>query len=155
MEYCGTIGCMRVPDRHWDETNAYGADGPRAGCDHPARSDGLAERLMRLLAGHPSADMRADPDWRDWIPDDPADLSPEDFIAEDLVHEDEDADGLPPDDLETGAGGSPGGDLAGGIGTRRAADMSRDGLGRDVSTGYRPWFAADGAGDPWFAEPTG
>lgn len=146
---------MRVPDRPWAETNAYGADGLRVGWDHQARSDGLAERLTGLLAGHPSADLRADPDWRDWDPEGPDDLGAEDFSAEDLVHEDEDPDGLPPDDLESGAGGPAGSDLAGGIGTRRSAGMPRDGLGGDASTGYRPWFAADGAGDPWFAAPTG
>ena len=146
---------MRVPDRHGDETNARGADGLRAGWDHQAGSDRLVDRLMRLVAGHPSADMRADPDWRDWDPDEPDDLGPEDFIAEDLVHGDEDTDGLPPDDLESGGGGSLGGDLAGGIGTRRTTGTPLDGLGGDASSGYRPWFAADGAGDPWFAEPPG
>jgi hypothetical protein len=112
---------MRAHDRPWVENDADGGE----------RSGRLADRLTRLPAGHPSADV-ADADSPE--PDDHA-----------------------PDDIEPGPVG-PGDQVdgpSGGFRRRSAEPVTWDALGgkdKDHSP-YRPWFSADGASDPWFAEP--
>jgi len=127
---------MRAPDRPWPDINGDNAEYPRSGWDHRPRSDDLAERLTRLAASHPSADV-ADPD----------DLSVDDGDSADL-----DADG---GDVESGPGDAADEAPAGGSRQRHSADSSDwTDLGGNNRGPYRPWFSADGASDPWFAEPT-
>jgi hypothetical protein len=162
---------MRLPDRPLADTDALSAEGRRAGWDHRARPDALSDRLTRLAAGHPSADLTADPDWHDLDsgdvghdrhnPDDrgPADLDPDDLGTEDPGPddpgpEDMDSDGVTPDDLasaDVGAGNAP--DDTGPDGFRphwTASTPPLDPLGGKPHTGYRPWFGSDGPSDPWF-----
>jgi hypothetical protein len=128
---------MRVPDRRWAETND----------DNCERTSRLADRLTRLAAGHPSADQA-----------DPGGLEPDDSAPGDSAPDDGAPDDSAPDDLEPGpvspgdgvdraptAGFAPSGSVE--PGTWHA------GGAKDRSP-YRPWFGADGASDPWFAEPT-
>lgn len=119
---------MRVPDRPWAESSA----------DTSEISARLADRLVRLPAGHPSADIAADPDQDHQNPDGPG------------------ADDVAPEDEPGSAGPGEGGGEARAAGFRpggRSEPASWDAPGGQDRSPYRPWFSADGAGDPWFAEP--
>jgi hypothetical protein len=158
---------MRVPDRPLAETDADDGDGRPAGPDYRARSEGLAERLNRLLAGHPSADWAAHPDRSYLNPDDTdaddaglddwdaADDMSADYLSPgDLSPCDADHDEVAPDDLESrevALGDGPGS----GPRLHSSPDPPNwDGLFGEHHGPYRPWFSADRASDPWFAEPT-
>jgi hypothetical protein len=139
---------MRAPDRPWAETNADGIH----------RSDRLADRLTRLPAAHPSADLTAHPDWDDHDPDaldrdedalddmDPTDAEPGRTGRYDQ----------PPDDLDSGPvdpGDEDGQAPADRFRPRRGLESAAlDGLAGQDRSPYRPWFSGDGASDPWFAE---
>lgn len=144
----GTIGPMRVPDRPWAETNDDGSE----------RSDRLADRLTRLPAGHPSADLAADPDQdhQNLGGTHPAHARFDGGDRADAAPDGLEPDDLGADDLEPGpAGPGDGGDGApiAGFWPRGSAEPSTwDALGGQDRRPYRPWFSADGAGDPWFAE---
>ena len=127
---CGTIGRMPMPDRPWADTDAGGSGDLSFRRDYPARSADLAERLSRLSAGHPSADLADCDDAWDDEPD-PGSAGPDNAVG----------------DAGAGAAG-PHGWLP-----RHAADT---GTGNELGgpaarSPYRPWFGADGASDPWFA----
>jgi hypothetical protein len=154
---------MRVPDRHWAEARTDGSDNGGAGWRRHAGPADLAGRLARLVAGHPSADLDADPGQDDLDTDDldPAEVDPRDLDPDHLGGPDPDSPGrdeLNPDDLEAA-------DIDAGVEAKRPATdgfrplrspdpPSWDGFGGAERSPYRPWFSADGASDPWFAEPT-
>jgi hypothetical protein len=147
MARCGTIGHMRIPDRPWAQANADGSD----------RSDRLSERLARLPAGHPSADLAANRDWQHRYPDaaDAGDAGPDDLDLAPPGPDDSAPDDLPPDETELGHVDPGDGALAANVrphGDRRS--NIGDALDAKDRGSYRPWFSADGATDPWFAEPT-
>jgi hypothetical protein len=140
---------MRIPDRPWAETNAGGID----------RSGRLADRLTRLPAGHPSADLTADPEWYPEYPDatDPGDAGFEDVDPAAPDPDRAGPDDLAPDEIESGpVDPGDGGDGAptDTLRPRRSAGPTTwDAAQGMEGDPYRPWFSADGASDPWFSEP--
>jgi hypothetical protein len=150
---------MRVPDRPWAETNAYGDDSWRTDWDYQARPGDLADRLKRLLAAHPSADRAAYGDWDQNLDDlDPAEVDPDG-----PCHDEADPADVDPADGEADVAAAPGDGADGvpGRGSRAgcsadSADVTpRGGPGVKEQDPYRPWFSADGASDPWFAAKPG
>jgi hypothetical protein len=142
---------MRPADRPWAETDADRVGDLTAGREYPARSDDLAERLMRLPVGHPSAGA-----------DEPAGDEPGANGLDDGWGEIDQSKSDLGDDLgqdDTGCGDDTGSGDAGGAAAARARqprpapDTSAWGerVGPSARTPYRPWFGADGASDPWFA----
>jgi len=142
---------MRVPDRRWAEIDAYGG----AASDHRGRLGDLAERLMRLAAGHPSADPGGDANPDDL---DPFELELDRQAPAAVDADDTDRDGVTPDDRESpeadAAGGSQAATPTSGRSGRGADLPASDVVGGNERTPYRPWFGADDAGVPWFAQPT-
>jgi hypothetical protein len=164
---------MRLPDR--PDVSGPGDDIPRGpeGRDAAAR---LAERLLRLPAGHPSGGEfpRVVPPDRHGADAEsaPADVDPEEGAREEGASE-EAASHLPwPDDWishdgppaagdaagdgdepesQAGAGGQPdGGEPA--VGGPAAEDSAATAAEPWASGGpYRPWFTVGDVPEPWFA----
>jgi hypothetical protein len=139
---------MRVPDRPWAEKNADGTD----------RTGRLADRLTRLRAGHPSADLTADPEWYHEYPDatDPGDAGLEDVDRAAPDPDRAEPDDLSPDEIESGSvdpGDRGDAEPTANLRPRRSAEPTWDAPDGKNGNPYRPWFSADGAADPWFSEP--
>jgi len=154
---------MRVPDRPWAETSPDGSDNGGAGWRRHAGPEDLAGRLARLMGGHPSADLDPDPDLHHLKTDDldPGDVDPGDLDRGHLAARDADnpgRDGLDADDLQAAdidTGAEAEGSATDGLRPRRSLDSPPlGGFGAEDRSPYRPWFSADSASDPWFAEPT-
>jgi hypothetical protein len=160
---------MRPPDRIRGGSDLP-EDSPRVGDPRDQADIDLAYRLARLPSSHPSARPAADgrnaeyrePELLQWWrpaadghdetagePDDIAD-EPDDGADEPsdtMPSEDADLDVVAdqPDHAGAGSMGAPAG--------RRGGPASAWGelAGPSARSSYRPWFSADGAGDPWFA----
>jgi len=158
---------MRAPDRIGDDTDLP-EDSPRVSERHHHADRDLADRLARLPSSHPSASPAGDrrnaeyrePEPEQWWrpaadghdetagepddiadePDDDAD-EPYNTIPSEAAEQDEVADRA--DHAGIHAMGAPAG--------RRGEPASAWGELAGPSALYRPWFSADGAGDPWFA----
>ena len=145
---------MRLADHPWAETDAESADRRQ-----PDRSDGLADRLSRLAAAHPSAGAD-EPAWDGGPAAD--DLGRDDLGVGELGESDLRESDLGEGDLGEGDLGARAADPGSGDAAAAAAGARRPRLIAAASTWgelaapgartpYRPWFGADGAGDPWFA----
>ena len=142
------------------------ADRPGAGdmddeATLPWERDGLAERLLRLPPGHPSASHEPDEWWAGTpvkpgndgreraaadadVPED-ARSEPADFDQDAADTKDDAGDGEETD--PGGGGGQQARTSAHDSGRPRAGELG-GGAGRDP---YRPWFATGGPAEPWFA----
>jgi hypothetical protein len=158
---------MRAPDRirggaDLPEVSPRAADAQ----DHADRD--LAYRLARLPGSHPSAGPARD--WRSaeysepglqewWRPvadgqDDEAAGEPYDLADEPDDGADEPDDAPHSEDAELDEfAEEPGRRAVGAHAERRGEPFGMSGeLSRpSARSAYRPWFSADGAGDPWFA----
>jgi hypothetical protein len=153
---------MRMPD--WLPADS-GQDGDfRAGAGHDGRNADLAGRLARLPDGHPSAEFDADDPWDE--ADDPWDEADDPWDEADDPWDEAD-DGA--DYLDLGQDGDrdhsaedhdeAGEPAASARRPQRSGEHGPgghppwSGLGGPMRprSPYRPWFAADGIGDPWFA----
>jgi hypothetical protein len=157
---------MRFPDRPDVDPSS---DDSAARTERRGGAPGLAERLLRLPAGHPSgADARparADTEPEDAVshlpwPDDwvrhegsePGDVADSADVADpadaaDPAYGADPADG----EVKAGAGGQPerGQDGAGWAEAGRSPVAGAEAReGRDP---YRPWFTGGDAAEPWFA----
>lgn len=140
---------MRFPDRpDIDPASEESAD-------HGERRDGapgLAERLSRLPAGHPSgADAR--PTTADSEPEDAVSHLPwpDDWVRHDAAPEPGDAADTGDGELKADGGGQP---ERGEHGAGWPAARRSPGAGAEAweSRGhYRPWFTDGDAAEPWFA----
>jgi hypothetical protein len=129
-----------VPGRDNGETLWRPDNGEAPSQPYDGGDGGLAARLARLAAGHPSG--AGDGEWTDGeiFGDEP--------------------DGDEPDSEEPDSGKPAGPPGHGGRGARGGAAgdgaVARPGPGAATGHGpYRPWFSADGAADPWFAAGPG
>ena len=167
---CGTMIRMRAPDRIRGGADLP-EDSPRAADAHDHADRDLAYRLARLPSSHPSAGPARD--WRNaedseprlhewWRPvadgqgDEPAD-DPYDVADEPDDGADEPDDALHSEDAELDEVADEPED-AGRHAVRAQAGrrgepegMSGELTRPSARSSYRPWFSADGAGDPWFA----
>lgn len=159
---------MRQPDRPPRGTD-LAEDGPHVGFPHEGAGRDVADRLARLPSSHPSAwpaPGQRDAEYREtglhqwWrlaaagqddaageqdIADEPDDVTdePEDTLPGEDADPDEFAD--QPDDVGRRA-------VRARAGRRGEGSSEWDELGGpSAASPYRPWFSADGAGDPWFA----
>lgn len=161
---------MRAPDRIRGGADLP-EDSPRAADAHDHADRDLAYRLARLPSSHPSAGPARD--WRSaeysepgpqewWRPaadgqDDEAAGEPYDLADEPDDGADEPDDAPHSEDAELDEiadGPEDTGRRAVRAQARRGGEpfgMSGELTGHSARSAYRPWFSADGAGDPWFA----
>jgi hypothetical protein len=134
----------------------------------PGAGRTLADRLARLPGGHPSAwpapdrgsTERRDPRRLDTGPDMADGEVAGDEVAGDEVAAEQEAADEPNDEPPAGEDAEPdelpaqrgtGSQAGPGPRGRPTAASGGELAGPMARSPYRPWFSADGAGDPWFA----
>jgi hypothetical protein len=161
---------MRAPDQIRGGADLP-EDRPRAADAHHHADRDLSYRLARLPSSHPSAGPAAD--WRHaeyselglrewWRPvadgqDDEAAGEPSDVADEPDDGADEPDDALRSEDAELDQVADEPEDAGRrALGARAGRRGEPSGTSGELTrpsarSPYRPWFSADGAGDPWFA----